>query len=121
MASIPTCRAQVGQDVPNEVARHHHIKPRGVAHQLHGRHIRQQVGGLHVGIFGLELLEHALPEASTKTHRVVLVHHAHFFAAAARQVKRVTLDALHPQPRVDLHVLRHFLWRPLFEDAPTPA
>ena len=85
-------RAQVGDDVAEQVVGDDHFELRGVEHHVHGERIDVIVRRLDPGIGGRDFLEDALPEGVPLLHGVRLVRHAHFRLAARLRVLEGVAD-----------------------------
>src|SRR5207302_5079047 len=89
-------RAQVADNVSEEIARHDDIELTRVAHDLHRQRINVQVARINIRILLADLLKHPLPEVVGESHGVGFVAHAHAFQGVLTRVfERVTDDALY--------------------------
>ena len=86
--------AQVGQDVAEQVARHHHVERLRPAHEVHRRRVHQQFARFHVGIIPLHRLEHLVPQ-----------HHAELLGVRLGD-RRELLAATLPRPSKAARMIR---------------
>jgi len=67
---------KVGDDIAEEIVGDDDIELPGIADEFHGEGIDVEVAGIHVGIFGADRFEDALPEIARESHSVGFVRHA---------------------------------------------
>ncbi len=68
---------QVADDVAEEIVGDDDVELAGVADELHGERVDEEVAGVDVGVFGADGFEDALPEIACVGHGIGLVGHAH--------------------------------------------
>ena len=95
MGSAPTGqpRAQVAEDVAEQVVGHDDVETPRISDHFHCHHVNIEMAGLDVGVLARDLAEGALPEIVREAHGVGLVAHAHALLAVALAVLAIGLDA----------------------------
>src|SRR5579883_1407560 len=111
-------RAEVADDVTEEVARNNDVELAWIADHLHGQRINIKVAGFDFGVLWTKLLEDALPEVMSEGHGVGLIAHAEApEAIGASVVEGVADDALDALPRVNVFLDGDFVGGSLLEKA----
>ena len=103
-------RTQIGDDVPEHVARDNDLEHVRLAHQLHYQRIHVEMVLLNVRILGAHLFEHPRPQVMPVAQRIALVAHADPpQPLLAGELERVADDALHALACVDVLLDRHLV------------
>ena len=103
-------RAEIRDDVAEQVVRHDDLELARVEHQVHGERVDVVVGRRDRRILRRDLPEDALPERVALGHRVALVGHADpGQAARLRELERVADDAMHALVGVQLFLNRNLV------------
>jgi hypothetical protein len=111
-------RAEVGDDVAEQVVGHDHLELPRLEHHVHRERIDVVVRGDDPGVGRRELSEDPLPERVSGGHRIALVGHAEpRQAARLREVEGVPDDPVHALPGVDFLLNRDFVLGPRLEAA----